>query len=147
MQQRPPVVLDDAYYRFDDPRHAAVYEDDSFGQNRADSIWWACCRCRDDAEVRDFIFDMRRELRSIIAGLPSHAFFVEMLAGGADPNSFFVLLGNFTEAKHPAVLRRWATEACLTLKRELNLDLLQGHFRAERSYSKKPERTAIRLPG
>ena len=147
MQKREQVILDDAYFDFDDPLQAEGYEQESYGQNRADSIWWACERCRDDDQIKDFIFDLRTQFRGRLQkDFPSDAVISAILEDGEDPNHFFVCIGNFAEKEYSPALKAMALFFCKQLKEELNLDLHPSFFKEERPHNKKPPKTTIRLP-
>ncbi len=136
MQKRKQLVLDDAHYGFDDALQAEVYERQSYGVNRGNSIWWACERCRDDEEIQDFIFGLRQQFRDcLIRQFPSEATTGTMLNDGEDPNHFFVFVGRFTDTKHSPALQEMALLFCERLKAELNLDLHPSFFKAERPQS------------
>ena len=134
MQKHKQLVLDDTYYDFDDPLQAEVYERQSYGHNRGASIWWACERCRDDEEIRHFIFALRQQFRDRLIGqFPSEATIGTMLDDGEDPNNFFVFVGSFTDTKYSPALQEMALLFCERLKAELNLDLHPSFFKVERS--------------
>ena len=101
MQLRETLVLDDAYYDHSDLRNTKAYIDESYKINRGDSIWWARERCKDDDEIRSYIYDLRRQFRSRLTGV-----FATMLDDNEDPNHFFAMLGNAAEKgdQHAAFL-------------------------------------------
>lgn len=147
MEQRETVVIDDTYYRFDTEADAAVYESESFNHNRADSIWWACRRCEDDPEIRDYLFRLRAQFREQLArDFPNDAALSPILGDEQDPNHFFVLIGKFAEKRHSAGLQEMALFFAEKLKAELNLDLHPSLFKAVRSHSKPPPRRKITIP-
>ncbi len=74
MQKRKQLILDDAYFNFDDTIQAKGYEQQSYVTNRADSIWWARQRCKDDEEIRDFVFGLRAQFRQrLLKDFPGEA--------------------------------------------------------------------------
>ena len=133
MQKRKQLVLDDAHYGFDDPRQAEVYERRSYGYNHDDSIWWARERCRDDEEIRQFIFGLRQQFRDhLIKQFPDEAVVGAMLDDGEDLNHFFVFVGSFADTKYSPALQEMALLFCERFKAELNLDLHPSFFKTER---------------
>lgn len=147
MQKRKILILDDAYYDFENEVQAEGYEQQSFSINRGDSIWWACQRCKDDDEIGEFVFGLRRQFHErLLKDFPGEAIVSSMLEDREDPNHFFVFIGDFADAKHNPALRAMALFFCEQLKPELNLDLHPSFFHAERSHSKKPPKRTIRLP-
>ena len=136
MQKRKQLVLDDAHYGFDDALQAEVYERQSYDVNRGNSIWWARERCRDDEEIRDFIFGLQQQFRDrLIKEFPDEATVGTLLDDGADLNNFFVFVDRFTDTKHSPALQEMALLFCERLKAELNLDLHPSFFKAERPQS------------
>ncbi len=147
MQKRKQLILDDAYYDFDNTVQAKGYEQQSYAYNRGDSIWWACQRCKDDEEIRDFVFGLRAQFRErLLKEFPVEAVISPMLEDSEDPNHFLVFIGNFADAQRNLALKEMALLFCEKLKTELNLDLHPSFFEAERSHSKKPPPRTIRIP-
>ncbi len=147
MQKREQLILDDAYYNFDNKGQAKGYEQQSYAYNRGDSIWWACQRCEDDEEIRDFVFGLRAQFRErLLKEFPVEAVINNLVEDGEDPNHFFVFIGDFADLQHNLALKEMALFFCEQLKTELNLDLHPSFFKAERSHSKKPPPRTIRLP-
>ncbi len=139
MQKRKQLILDDAYFNFDDTIQAKGYEQQSYVTNRADSIWWARQRCKDDEEIRAFVFGLRGQFRQrLLKDFPGEAVISAMLKDGEDPNHFFVFIGYFADAQHNLVLKQMALLFCEQLKTELNLDLHPSFFNAVRSHGEKP---------
>lgn len=148
MKKRESLILDDAYYKFDTQANAAVFEKESYSHNRADSIEWARRRCKENTEIQEYMFTLRRQFRERLGReFPSDAVLSPMLQEGEDLNHFLVLIGRFAEDNRNPALQQMALFYAEKLKIDLNLDLAPSFFEAKRAFNDPPQKRTLKIPG